>query len=72
MKPYHLTPKLNYDKDNVWHVYPKGDLKPHKLKGFDCKCGVKIEIQPNKGVVVTHRSYDHRELWERAKEGEKK
>ena len=59
---------LKYDEDNVWHVYPVNDLEPHDLKGFDCKCGVKIEIQPNGGVVVTHNSFDKREVLEKTRE----
>jgi hypothetical protein len=52
---------IDYDKDNVWHVYPVGDLKEHQLVGYECKCNPKIEVQSNKGLVVIHNSYDNRE-----------
>ena len=55
--------KPDYDHNNVWHVTPINDLKPH-IEAVDCPCNPKIEIQDNDGLVVVHKSYDGRELKE--------
>lgn len=55
---------LDYDKTNVWHVYPVGDLKPHVTRVPICHCNPKLQVQDNGGLVVTHNSYDGREMEE--------
>jgi len=45
---------FDYDKKNVWHVYPINDSARHILKGYFCECNPKVEIQPNKALLVTH------------------
>lgn len=58
---------IDYDPNNIWHVVPVNDLKPHTEEGFSCECGPKVQMQENKGVVVTHKAYDHREYFENEK-----
>ena len=55
---------LDYDQNNIWHVYPVNDKKKHTLTGIKCECNPKIQIQENKAIVVTHKAYDHREWFE--------
>ena len=54
---------IDYDADNVWHVTPINDSKEHE-ELLMCWCNPKIEIQVNKGLVVTHKSHDMREYQE--------
>ena len=56
---------LDYDQNNIWHVYPVNDKKKHTLTGIKCECNPKIQIQENKAIVVTHKAYDHREWFEK-------
>lgn len=50
--------------DNIWHVYPVGDIKPHDTNhGALCKCEPVTEIYSN-GVTVIHNSFDGREFTE--------
>lgn len=58
-----MMTSLNYDKNNVWHVTPVNDLKEHQ-DNIKCPCNPKIEILDNGGMVVTHKAYDNRELFE--------
>lgn len=48
-----------------YHVYPVSDLKPHETKTRNCECGTRIE-QFGVNAVVIHRSFDGREIRERA------
>ena len=57
--------KLDYDKKNVCHVYPINDSARHILKGYFCECNPKVEIQPNKALLVTHMAFDGRHLFEK-------
>ena len=45
---------IDYDHENVWHVYPHAEEKMHKLIGLDCSCNPKIEKQPNDAMIVSH------------------
>lgn len=56
--------ELEYDKSNVWHVFPVNDMREHITDSPACHCNPKIEIQPNSGLLVVHNSYDGRELQE--------
>lgn len=58
-------PELEYDHNNVWHVYPVNDLKEHDTESPACHCNPTVELQDNGGLVVIHNSYDGRELKER-------
>lgn len=57
------TKPLEYDENNVWHILPVDDLKPH-IEALECRCNPKIEIQDNGAMIVVHKSYDGRELKE--------
>jgi Tfp pilus assembly protein PilZ len=56
---------FDFDKENVWHVFPLNDLKRH-LTGRTrvCWCNPKIEFQQNKGLLIVHNSADGREFHE--------
>jgi hypothetical protein len=57
--------EIDFDKENVWHVYPINDSKEHiigKLK--ICWCNPRIEFQLNKGLLIIHNSKDGREFHE--------
>lgn len=47
---------------NTWHVLPTNDIHEHQESKF-CNCCLKVS-RSEKGWVVTHRSYDRRELKE--------
>lgn len=51
--------------EQVYHVVPVGDLKPHVERGVFCWCDPKVERVGKKGTLVTHNSADGRELIER-------
>lgn len=51
------------DSDNVWHVYPNKDLKPHDTDGFDCACNPEIKDEGD-FVLVVHKAYDKRDKLE--------
>lgn len=46
---------LLYEEENVWHVFPTKEEKHHVLKGLICGCNPKIEVQPNKALIVIHK-----------------
>jgi len=56
---------LDYDKNNVWHVYPTNDSAKHRLKGNFCECNPTLEIQPNKALLIVHKAFDGRHLKEK-------
>ena len=56
--------KLDYDKNNIWHIEPINDLDDHNTDGIECHCNPKLQIQDNGGLVVVHNSYDGREMEE--------
>lgn len=64
MKPQTLQ-GINFDSENIWHVLPVNDIKKHIESGFECECGPKVQIQENGGVIVTHKSFDKREYFEK-------
>lgn len=53
-------------KDDI-HVYPLNDKKTHKLKGVDCECNPKIEVN-GANLLIIHNSYDNREVMEQIHE----
>ena len=55
---------LDYDKNNVWHIVPTNDVKPHITRIPICHCNPKLEIQENGGLIVKHNSLDGREYQE--------
>ncbi len=60
--------ELEYDKNNVWHVYPIKDKKLHTFAtGKVCACNPKYQVQENKALVIVHNAYDHREWIEKAR-----
>lgn len=46
------------------HVYPMADAHAHKLEGTDCPCQPQIETADNGYLLILHKSFDGRELWE--------
>jgi len=52
---------FDYDDDPI-HVVPVDDEKAHILSR-DCPCEPELDVE-NGILVVIHRSYDHRELFE--------
>lgn len=48
----------------IWHVEPANDLKAHVIKGTNCHCKPRVDVQPNGAKIVIHNSYDGRELYE--------
>lgn len=50
------------------HVVPVNDTFKHDSSGSPCWCGPREEAVTNDGtgVVITHNSFDGRELWEEA------
>ena len=48
---------------NTWHVLPRNDIHPHEESKV-CDCCPKV-TKVEKGWVVTHRSWDRRELNEK-------
>lgn len=63
------------NRDNIWHVVPCNDLKPHKefvsiywdiLKQVvECRCACKPVIEyREEGILVIHNSFDGREHFE--------
>lgn len=58
--------QIDYDLANTWHVYPVNDLKKHRTSGISlCWCNPKIEVQPNKALIIVHNSKDGREFAEK-------
>lgn len=58
---------FDYDPNNVWHVTPNNDIGMHVEDLQDqgiCDCNPRFEIQENKGLLVIHNAFDHRELFE--------
>ena len=53
--------------DNVVHVIPVNDLRPHDENGFLCPCNPSVE-QVGNGYVVIHNSWDGREITEFAED----
>lgn len=51
------------EDDNVWHVYPQNDLKPHVTEGFECECNPVIKVD-DEFTIVVHNAFDKREKLE--------
>lgn len=51
--------------NEAWHVYPVNDKLPHNTDSDACICNPTIEVQKNKNRVITHNSWDGRELKEK-------
>lgn len=47
------------------HVYPMSDLQEHILTGTDCPCKPVVTME-GATLVITHNSFDHREIVEEA------
>ena len=47
---------LEYDRNNIVHVYPVQEGAKHYLEGLICPCGASVEIQFYGGVLVKHKA----------------
>lgn len=56
---------LEYDRNNIVHVYPVQEGGEHYLEGIICPCCADVEIQFNGGVLVKHHSSNRHELLEK-------
>ena len=48
----------------IWHLLPIDDLEEH-LENSTCKCLPNSEILENGDIMITHNSFDKREVIER-------
>jgi len=48
----------------IWHLLPINDLYEH-LEKSTCKCFPKSEVLENGDIMITHNSFDKREVIER-------
>ena len=53
----------------IWHLLPIDDLEEH-LENSTCKCLPKAEVLENGDIMITHNSFDKREVIERLFENE--
>jgi hypothetical protein len=47
----------------IWHILPINDLKEHSERS-SCECNPKVRQLENGDLLVSHNSYDGRELIE--------
>jgi hypothetical protein len=48
----------------IWHILPNNDLEEH-LESSTCKCLPTSEVLENGDILITHNSFDKRELIEK-------
>ena len=47
----------------IWHITPVNDLKEHK-ESSQCECNPSVRVCDGGDLLITHNSYDKRELFE--------
>jgi len=47
----------------IWHILPVNDLEEHEDKST-CKCMPSSEVLENGDLLITHNSFDKREIIE--------
>lgn len=56
----------------IFHITPINDLEPHDEEGMMCKCEPKASFNDQGHMIITHNSFDGRELLEKIEAGFKK